>query len=92
MVVGTDIAELLLKSRNSEPIRRPSSVLSNTSSNVGERNEVSEASNQPVSDLGSTQSILKEEEVTKKFREFLLYGSCQEALGKLVKTISVTWI
>lgn len=78
MVVGTDIAELLLKDR----VGRPASTLSTASSNVLEKNDVSEVVNQPVSENGSCQSVLKEEEVTRRFREYLLYGSCQEALGK----------
>ncbi|CAH1130815.1 unnamed protein product [Ceutorhynchus assimilis] len=81
MVVGADIAELLLKNRNFEPTPRPPSVLSTTSS----KNEISEASNHQISEHGSTQSILKEEEVTRKFREYLLYGSCQEALECAMK-------
>ncbi|XP_066150746.1 protein transport protein Sec16B isoform X3 [Euwallacea fornicatus] len=85
MVVGTDIAELLLKNRPSEPAPRPPSALSTTSSNVGDKNENSETSNLQQSEHGSTQSILKEEEVTRKFREFLLYGSCQEALDWAMK-------
>ncbi|XP_050306362.1 uncharacterized protein LOC126743361 isoform X3 [Anthonomus grandis grandis] len=80
MVVGTDIAELLLVNNTNQPVARPASALSASSSIVEEKNEVSESSNQPVSEHGSTISILKEEEVTKRFREHLLYGSCQEAL------------
>ncbi|KAL1505990.1 hypothetical protein ABEB36_005430 [Hypothenemus hampei] len=83
-VVGADIAELLLKNRPSEPIHRPSSVLSTTSSNLGDKQEISETV-QPLSEQGSTQSVLKEDEVTRKFREYLLYGSCQEALEWAMK-------
>lgn len=83
MVVGTDIAELLLKNKTDVP-PRPSSVISNISS-AGEVNPTSEASNHQASETnGSTLSILKEEEVTNKFREFLLYGSGKEALGKYI--------
>ncbi|XP_049821203.1 protein transport protein Sec16A-like isoform X4 [Aethina tumida] len=87
MVVGTDIAELLLKNKNHENNVRPSSVLSNISSAAGDTNVVSEASNHQNSDAisGSTHSVLKEEEVTEKFREYLLYGSCKEALEWAMK-------
>ncbi|KAH1026384.1 hypothetical protein HUJ05_000058 [Dendroctonus ponderosae] len=80
MVVGTDIAELLLKDRVGGLAPRPASALSTSSSNVLEKNEISAVVNQPASENGSTQSVLKEEEVTRRFREYLLYGSCQEAL------------
>nr|CAH7728124.1 unnamed protein product [Callosobruchus chinensis] len=84
MVVGTDIAELLLKNRRVTP-PRPSSVLSTTSSNAAEGNLNSEASNNPVSESHSIQSLMKEEEVTNKFREYLLYGSGKEALEWAMK-------
>lgn len=80
MVVGTDIAELLLKNKTDALPQRPSSVLSSVSSSVGEANPASEM-NQISENNGSTVSVLKEEEVTNKFREFLLYGSGKEALG-----------
>lgn len=84
MVVGTDIAELLLKNKTDVP-PRPSSVISNLSNSAGEANATSEASNHQISETnGSTLSVLKEEEVTNKFREFLLYGSGKEALGKYI--------
>ncbi|CAH0559554.1 unnamed protein product [Brassicogethes aeneus] len=88
MVVGTDIAELLLKENKSrEGLVRPSSVLSSISSAAGDNNLHSEASNQPNSEAisGSMQSVMKEEEITLKFREYLLYGSCKEALEWAMK-------
>ncbi|XP_048517146.1 protein transport protein Sec16B [Dendroctonus ponderosae] len=85
MVVGTDIAELLLKDRVGGLAPRPASALSTSSSNVLEKNEISAVVNQPASENGSTQSVLKEEEVTRRFREYLLYGSCQEALEWAMK-------
>lgn len=39
--------------------------------------------NSPQEVVNSTQSNLKEEVVTNKFRELLIYGSEKEALGKL---------
>ncbi|KAG5880668.1 hypothetical protein JTB14_037567 [Gonioctena quinquepunctata] len=85
MVVGTDIAELLLNKRELPP-PRPSSIISSMSSNNGEANPTSEASNLLVSEnTGSMMSVLKEEEVTNKFREFLLYGSGKEALEWAMK-------
>lgn len=82
MVVGTDIAELLLKNR--ETVGRPSSVLSNISNNQNETNLITETGNMSAS-VGSLNSVLKEEEVTNKFREYLLYGSGKEALEWAMK-------
>ncbi|XP_045460644.1 protein transport protein Sec16B isoform X2 [Harmonia axyridis] len=86
-VVGTDIAELLLKNRTENLPVRPASVLSNISSTTGDVQAVSETSLPQVSEgvnFGS-MSLLKEEEVTNKFREYLLYGSEQEALEWAMK-------
>ncbi|XP_044761083.1 protein transport protein Sec16B isoform X2 [Coccinella septempunctata] len=86
-VVGTDIAELLLKNKTESLPARPSSVLSNISSTAGDAQATSEASLPQVSDGGnfSSMSSLKEEEITNKFREYLLYGSEQEALEWAMK-------
>lgn len=57
-------------------------MISSISSNNGDVNLLSEASNNVISDnTGSLHSVLKEEEITNKFREYLLYGSGKEALG-----------
>lgn len=81
MVVGADIAELLLKNRRDSPIpQRSSSVVSNVSSSA-EVEPNSESSNHP-GNVDGIQSVLKDEDVVHRFREFLLYGSGQEALGK----------
>ncbi|XP_076251335.1 endoplasmic reticulum export factor secretory 16 isoform X3 [Rhynchophorus ferrugineus] len=87
MVVGTDIAELLLKNQSTEAPPRSSSVLSNTSSNAAvEKNDNSDYPPQHgSSESGSTHSVMKEDEVTRKFREYLLYGSCKEALEWAMK-------
>jgi hypothetical protein len=77
MVVGADIAELLLRNRSQEVAQRPPSVVSSVGSNVVEPESV-ETSN------GSTTN-LKEEEITNKFREYLLYGSGKEALEWAMK-------
>lgn len=82
MVVGTDIAELLLK--NKETIIRPSSAQSNISNNQTDTNLISDGGNLSAS-VGSLNSVLKEEEVTNKFREYLLYGSGKEALEWAMK-------
>lgn len=77
MVVGTDIAELLMKDRAQECVR-PSSVNSTASSAVVE----TDGSNMQSLDVVNTaSSALKEEIVTNKFREYLIYGSEKEALG-----------
>lgn len=71
MVVGADIAELLLKNRSLDVAQRPPSVISSVGSNIPE-GETSE----PI-------TTLKEEEITNKFRDYLLYGSVKEALGNI---------
>lgn len=82
MVVGTDIAELLMKGRSKIGALRPSSVCSANSDAAAEDNP-SEASNFPTSEVSnSSNSALKSEIVTNKFRDFLIYGSVKEALGK----------
>ncbi|CAG9858230.1 unnamed protein product [Phyllotreta striolata] len=85
MVVGADIAELLLKSKRELPPVRPSSTVSSIGSQSGEANPSSEGGNAVSDNAGSVHSILKEEEITNKFREFLLYGSGKEALEWAMK-------
>ncbi|XP_017783965.1 PREDICTED: protein transport protein Sec16A isoform X2 [Nicrophorus vespilloides] len=72
-VDGADIAELLMKDKRLDYNRRASSVVSNESS-VG----ANEAGSQSGSEI-------KEEIVTNKFREYLLYGSEKEALEWAMK-------
>ena len=83
MVVGADIAELLVKGHGHESPTRPLSVTSNTSSAINEVNTASEISYvQNLDNQNNTaMSPIKEEFVTNKFREYLLYGSGKEALG-----------
>ncbi|XP_031333554.1 uncharacterized protein LOC116163652 isoform X2 [Photinus pyralis] len=76
MVVGTDIAELLMKDKKQEYSRKGS--ITSNSSEVVER-ALSEP-NLHTDLTGSSASILKEEVVTNKFRELLIYGSEKEAL------------
>lgn len=86
MVVGTDIAELLMKEQNQDGNLRPASVGSNVSSAIIEANTPSEASNVQSSEINNasvTSSGLKEEFITNKFREYLIYGSGKEALGMI---------
>lgn len=84
MVVGTDIAELLMKNRKFGTVR-PSSVSSVNSDIVADDNP-SEASNIPISEMSnSSNSGLKNEVVTNKFRDFLIYGSVKEALEWAIK-------
>ncbi|KAK5649877.1 hypothetical protein RI129_000906 [Pyrocoelia pectoralis] len=78
MVVGTDIAELLMKDKKQEYSRK-ASVTSNSSGLV-EPTAPSEQNMQACDLTGSSASILKEEVVTNKFRELLIYGSEKEAL------------
>lgn len=72
MVVGTDIAELLMKNGNNQEVNyRPPSTVSSVSNDALDFQEHSE---------GSTTAF-KEEFVTNKFREYLIHGSGKEALG-----------
>lgn len=86
MVVGTDIAELLMKNRKCGGIPRPMSVSSVNSDAGIDDNNPSDASNIPISEVSnSSNTNLKNEVVTNKFRDFLIYGSVKEALGKTTK-------
>lgn len=89
MVVGTDIAELLMKDR--KQTSRRGSIASNTSSLP--EGTAAETANLLVSDThSSSTSILKEEVVTNKFREYLIYGSGKEALGNIFDLIKESQI
>ena len=70
MIVGTDIAELLLSNKNE-----------NTSSQ--QTNPSPATSHHSIQDLQAEEMNPNIEEVTNQFREFLLYGNTKEALGIL---------
>lgn len=84
--VGSDIAELLLKNKDEFPNEQQQ--LNSTKLSGAQQKE----SIDPMSDVeskdesneaftnDSEQSSLSEEEITEKFRNFLLYGSINEAL------------
>lgn len=76
MVVGTDIAELLMKESKQEVSYRPPSVTSNASNDADLQDR-----NIPNFDESTTTPAMKEEFVTNKFREHLIHGSGKEALG-----------
>ncbi|XP_060525165.1 protein transport protein Sec16A isoform X2 [Cylas formicarius] len=81
MVIGTDIAELLLKNCPLEAAAappRPPSVASNASQMSSEGAGV-------VAPPDDQQAPPREDEATRKFREYLLYGSCKEALEWAMK-------
>ncbi|XP_055309388.1 protein transport protein Sec16A-like isoform X3 [Sitodiplosis mosellana] len=85
--VGSDIAELLLKNKDEFPYEQPqlnSTKLSTAQKDNGETLsdvESKDESNVAISnDSEQQQTSLSEWEVTEKFREFLLYGSINEAL------------
>lgn len=79
---GSDIAELLLKNRDDFPYEQLNSTKSSGSKDA--RDSIPEADSYDDSnDLlhsQSEQSSLSEQEITDKFRNFLLYGSLNEAL------------
>lgn len=79
---GSNIAELLLKNRDEFPYEQLNNTKS--SSSKGASDSLSDVdSREDSNDLVSSQSdqpTLSEEEVTDKFRNYLLYGSLNEAL------------
>lgn len=85
--VGSDIAELLLKNKEEFPYeQQPQQQLNSTklSSLQKESNELSDPeskdeSNEPIESESEPISLSKDE-ITDKFRNFLLYGSITEAL------------
>lgn len=90
MVVGTDIAELLIKNASSTPVT--SSRRASAASSVNSLHE--EPPQLDLTDDTSIQNIsqpanqsksqnFNETYVTNKFREYLIYGSGKEALGTL---------
>lgn len=81
MVVGTDIAELLMKESRQENNYRPPSVTSNAS----EHDNI-----QSFDETINSTPAFKEEFVTNKFREYLIHGSEKEALGIATKFILQT--
>lgn len=76
MVVGTDLAELLMKNRSIANIRAQSVTSLNSMDGVHDINE-------ERSDLNLSSPLSKDEYITNKFREYLIYGSEKEALGNL---------
>lgn len=85
LFVGSDISELLLKNKEEFPYEQQqlnSTKLSNVQRDVSE--QLSDVDSKDDSNDGlsndSEQQTLSEKEVTEKFREFLLYGSINEAL------------
>lgn len=95
MIVGTDIAELLLRNgescdpedswcASSGTDRRAQSTPSPAPSG-GSRTSSASATqvNQSTNSINTQLTKLSEAEITNKFREFLLYGNTKEALGKI---------
>lgn len=77
MVVGTDIAELLMKNRTAESSRRQSMSSASSTQHL-------DTAGDHTTDQGARVSPAmhyKEDYITDKFREFLIYGSGKEALG-----------
>lgn len=95
--VGTDIAELLLKNKEEFPYEYQSNAsraLNNENNSRHSPESEAKQSNEENASDGSHQSEdplpLSENEVTEKFRNFLLYGSIIEALGKFSESLSAT--
>lgn len=84
--VGSDIAELLLKNRDDFPYdQHPlnSTKLSTAQKESGEPLsdvDSKDDSNDAFSNDSEPPSSLSEKEITEKFRQYLLYGSINEAL------------
>lgn len=79
MVVGTDIAELLMKNRNTEDFCRESVSSSSSTQQLDVTQETTTEATR-----SSPGIHYKEDYITDKFREYLLYGSGKEALGMLL--------
>lgn len=84
--VGSDISELLLKNRDDFPYEQQQQQQQLNSTKLSKDNgdhlsdvESKDDSNDAFSN-DSEQPSLSEKQVTEKFREFLLYGSINEAL------------
>lgn len=93
MIVGTDIAELLMKNgENSEADDSWSAsggadlrAQSTPSPAPSGGSRTSSASATPAVQMNTSfiqQTKLSESEITNKFRDFLLYGNTKEALGE----------
>lgn len=94
MVVGTDIAELLIKNQQQFPYEIPANSV-DLNSNLRESEQSEEqikskenTPSEPEAELDESvadetdepSSSLSEEEITEKFRNYLLYGNVNEAL------------
>lgn len=90
MVVGTDIAELLLKNKEEFPYEHLSNSLKSSDQSSGHSDTELKQTNEDNSSDGnqSEELSLSEADITDKFRNFLLYGGINEALGKLAATLS----
>lgn len=89
MVVGTDISELLLKNKSEYPFEAAATLVSSKNSTTSRRNSIDsdlraaahlDSSPDAAALMDSTTKNLSEEEITDKFRNYLLYGSITEAL------------
>lgn len=89
MVVGADISELLIKNKKEFPYdssKNPSIAFDRQSDKSESRQSTS--FDNLDDDVKSSESDLlenvqmNEEEITEKFRNYLLYGSVTEALGR----------
>lgn len=82
--VGSDIAELLLKNKEEFPYEQQQLNSTKLSTAQKENSELSDLESKDESNDALTndseQITLSEEEITEKFRNFLLYGSINEAL------------
>lgn len=80
VVVGTDIAELLMKGHRTVKSHKSASSADEMSDNLDET--LHEPTNYEIAASGPN---LKEDIVTNKFREYLIYGSEKEALEWAMK-------
>lgn len=97
MIVGTDIAELLMRNDSSEADDSWSAsggadhrAQSTPSPAPSGGSRTSSASATPAVQMSSSfiqQTKLSESEITNKFREFLLYGNTKEALGQYLSVV-----
>lgn len=91
-VVGTDIAELLLKNKEEFPYEQQPNSLKSSDNDENSRHsaesETKQLNEENLSeDSPSEELSLNQNEITDKFRNYLLYGSIIEALGMLKKSV-----
>lgn len=90
-VVGTDIAELLLNNTKEFPYEHQPNSNKTSENDENSRHsaesETKQSNEENISEDSPSEALsLSENEITDKFRNYLLYGSIIEALGSFRKS------